>query len=59
MLFIIPGNLIFNIFRGPLELCLGIVVGLVIGGALWYIPAAGSVSTLYLNFLSYVLFFLK
>jgi len=36
------GNLIFNIFRGPLELCLGIVVGLVIGGALWYIPAAGS-----------------
>eukprot|EP00794_Sanderia_malayensis_P012817 gene12817-14130_t len=36
------GNLVFNIFRGPLELCLGIVMGLVVGIILWYFPYASS-----------------
>ena len=40
----IAGNLIFNIFRGPLELCLGILMGLAVGVFLWYIPNMSSVS---------------
>eukprot|EP00112_Aurelia_sp_Birch-Aquarium-sp1_P023460 Seg700.2 transcript_id=Seg700.2/GoldUCD/mRNA.D3Y31 product="Sodium/hydrogen exchanger 9B2" protein_id=Seg700.2/GoldUCD/D3Y31 len=36
------GNLVFNIFRGPLELCLGIFMGLVVGLLLSYIPNKNS-----------------
>ncbi|XP_072051345.1 sodium/hydrogen exchanger 9B2-like [Amphiura filiformis] len=32
------GNLIFNIFRGPLEMIIGVTFGVVAGLILWYIP---------------------
>ncbi|XP_047135711.1 sodium/hydrogen exchanger 9B2 isoform X1 [Hydra vulgaris] len=33
------GNLLFNIFRGPLETVIGLLGGFVIGMLLWYIPS--------------------
>jgi len=32
------GNLLWNIFRGPLEIAMGIIGGLLIGSLLWYFP---------------------
>jgi len=32
------GNLIFNIFRGPIEIVIGLVSGLLFGTMLWYFP---------------------
>lgn len=55
------GNLIFNIFRGPLEIVMGITIGLVIGILLWYLPnskQASVSSTRTVLLLSIGLFFL-
>ncbi|XP_048578622.1 sodium/hydrogen exchanger 9B2 isoform X3 [Nematostella vectensis] len=32
------GNLYFNIFRGPIELIMGIVIGILVGVVCWYLP---------------------
>ncbi|XP_031563746.1 sodium/hydrogen exchanger 9B2-like [Actinia tenebrosa] len=33
------GNLVFNIFRGPIELSMGIVFGVIVGVICWYFPS--------------------
>ncbi|XP_033121742.1 sodium/hydrogen exchanger 9B2-like [Anneissia japonica] len=38
------GNLMYNIFRGPLELLIGISVGVLSGILLWYIPDQSQVN---------------
>ena len=32
------GNLAYNIFRGPIEIVLGIAVGVIVGPLLWILP---------------------
>ena len=37
MLFLL-GNLVFNIFRGPIELIMGVVFGCLVGVLCWFLP---------------------
>ncbi|KAG0427322.1 hypothetical protein HPB47_025627 [Ixodes persulcatus] len=41
------GNLAWNIAKGPLEAVVGLVFGGVVGGLLWFLPSAQSVSLLF------------
>ena len=41
---VVAGNLVWNLFKGPLEALVGVAVGVVIGIVLWYIPQKKSVS---------------
>ena len=43
------GNLYFNIFRGPLEILMGLFGGLVVGLIFWYLPAKNGVSNSQFN----------
>lgn len=41
---LILGNLIFSIFRGPIELALGITVGSIAGVMCWFFPDKNQVT---------------
>lgn len=43
----VSGNLAWNIAKGPLEAVVGLVFGGVVGGLLWFLPSAQSVSLLF------------
>lgn len=37
------GNLVFNIFRGPIELLMGVVFGSLVGFLCWFLPNKAEV----------------
>ena len=39
------GNLAYNIFKGPIEIVLGIAIGLVVGPLLWFLPCKHKVGS--------------
>ncbi|XP_071953429.1 sodium/hydrogen exchanger 9B2-like [Antedon mediterranea] len=45
------GNLLYSIFRGPLELIIGVSVGVLSGVILWYIPNQNQVKVSFMRFL--------
>jgi hypothetical protein len=45
MTLIFSGNLVFNIFRGPIELAMGITFGVLVGVMCWWFPNKKEVST--------------
>ena len=38
------GNLAYNIFKGPIEIILGIAIGVLVGPLLWILPQKHKVS---------------
>ena len=42
--FVVAGNLVLTIFKGPLEALLGVVYGIVLGILCWYVPHKKHVS---------------
>ena len=49
------GNMVFNIFRGPIELLMGVVFGSLVGILCWFLPNKTEVQLLYYIMYSYVL----
>ena len=40
---LLTGNMVFNIFRGPIELLMGLVFGSLVGAVCWFLPSKTEV----------------
>lgn len=41
------GHILLDVFRGPLEIVIGLVYGVICGISLWYLPTKDHVSSYY------------
>lgn len=58
LLFYVLGNIVWTLFKGPLEACVGVACGVVGGILMWYIPQRSSVSCLYVGLVFALIYFL-